>query len=63
MFMKTNMFFLLALVGVFLVGCQSLPPEGSDIDKDVCVGDLVVVEPEPEQDVDLEEMAKQADCL
>lgn len=58
--MKTRMFFLLALISTFLLGCQSLPPAESDIDNDVCVGDLVVVD--SDQEVDLEEMAKQADC-
>lgn len=35
--------------------------ENTDIDSDVCVGDPVVVD-DPNNPVDLEEMAKQADC-
>ncbi len=45
-----------------LTACQSVPPTeaAADIDSDVCVGDPVVVD--PDKPVDLEEMAKQADC-
>ncbi len=59
--MRTIIFtFFTIMLG--LSGCQSVPPtKTSDIDSDVCVGDPIVVD-DPEQPVDLEEMAKQAEC-
>ena len=59
--MKTNIFTILMIV-IGLTGCQSTPRTGtSDIDSDVCVGEPMVVD-DPDQPVDLEEMAKQAEC-
>lgn len=57
-----NLYIALVLLLFFsLSGCQSMPAsEPTDIDNEVCVGDAVVVD--PDKPVDLEEMAKQADC-
>jgi len=59
--MKITIFTILMIV-IGLTGCQSMPPsETSDIDSDVCVGEPMVVD-DPDQHIDLEEMAKQAEC-
>ncbi len=50
------------MIIILLAGCQSVPPaKTGDINSDVCVGDPMVVD-DPDQPVDLEEMAKQAEC-
>ena len=50
------------MIMILLAGCQSMPPaKTGDINSDVCVGDPMVID-DPDQPVDLEEMAKQADC-
>ena len=61
--MKRHLF--LSLISVTsllgLTACQTVPPtETADINNDVCIGDPVVAD--PNKPIDLEEMAKQADC-
>ena len=61
-FMRFYIFSVACLVAFGLAGCQSLSSaETVDIDSDVCVGEPVVVD-DPDSSVDLEEMARQADC-
>ncbi len=51
----------LSLLG--LSACQSSPAtKANDIDSDVCIGEPVVLD-DPDSPVDLEAMAKQADCF
>lgn len=60
--MKLKLIFCVILpTSLLLAGCQSIPPvEEGNIDNDVCIGEPVAVD--PDQAIDLEEMARQAEC-